>query len=342
MHKKNLLFALLINVLMVLGLLYFAKPNAPIDMNYVTSGQISVICLAALAWIALLFFSNKLTVANQAVISSAATLPIVPNLLAEAPLLNTNHVSSKLTDLLNTIETEFNLQIKATQAELAQVKSLMDDAIDDLVDSFISLEATTRIGQNVMMQLVASHNDNNADELNPFKDKQIQSKQLLQDTSEKITSLIKSALQNEADCLHLDAANNHIAQLQSSSKLLSEQTQLVAKNVASVISENDANIAMVADEILVTSTQIEQDVQMAVKSLQFQDMTTQLIVQCGERQKIMQQMLAAVHELSIENTTINTEQDWQTKLALATEELKQVSKIRMKQFNVNAGSVELF
>ena len=43
------------------------------------------------------------------------------------------------------MQTEHIGQIITTEAELNQVKSHMDNAINDLVDSYLSLEATTRI-----------------------------------------------------------------------------------------------------------------------------------------------------------------------------------------------------
>ena len=80
------------------------------------------------------------------------------------------------------MQTEHNGQIVATEVELNQVKSLMDNAIDNLVDSFVSLKATTRIGQNLISHMISNEN-NNRDELNPFRDRQMKSQSLLKDTS---------------------------------------------------------------------------------------------------------------------------------------------------------------
>jgi phosphoglycerate-specific signal transduction histidine kinase len=98
---------------------------------------------------------------------------------------------------------------------------------------------------------------------------------------------------------------------------------------------------MVASEMAVSTKQIETDVQTALKSLQFQDMATQLIVQCDERMKVMQKMISAVHPI-IGSASQNSTSDLQAKLNMARDMLKQASNVRMKQFNVDAGHVELF
>ena len=84
------------------------------------------------------------------------------------------------------MRTEHNGQVVATEVELNQVKSLMDNAIDNLVDSFVSLKATTRIGQNLISHMISNEN-NNRDELNPFRDRQMKSQSLLKDTSAALT-----------------------------------------------------------------------------------------------------------------------------------------------------------
>ena len=84
------------------------------------------------------------------------------------------------------MQTEHNGQIVATEVELNQVKSLMDNAIDNLVDSFVSLKVTTRIGQNLISHMISNEN-NNRDELNPFRDRQMKSQSLLKDTLAALT-----------------------------------------------------------------------------------------------------------------------------------------------------------
>ena len=105
--------------------------------------------------------------------------------------------------------------------------------------------------------------------------------------------------------------------------------------------ENASNIASVADEMALTTTQIEQDVQTAVRSLQFQDMTTQLITQCGERQKIMQDILNTLSAANLHSNNASIA-DLQAKLISAQADLRQASKVRMKEFNMDCGSIELF
>jgi hypothetical protein len=254
-------------------------------------------------------------------------------------------ITSLLSQLINTINTELSAEISATQAELLQVKSLMDHAIDDLVDSFISLEATTRIGQNLVLQLASNKTMNTLDELNPFREKQIKSAQLLLDTTVKLNKLLQDAKHNEATVnqLKMEESGNKtqlITELQANSKVLSAQSKEVAQLMKAVTAENESTINMVAEEITITSTQIEKDVQMAVKSLQFQDMTTQLIVQCSERQSQMQQLLNKLQAIGANGKA--TDAEMQLIMLQILNDITHADKMRMKQFNVDAGSVELF
>ncbi len=340
MLKKNLFIALIIAIATLFGVFYFSASSMALS-----KGQIIATGLGALAWLAL-FFTSTTTKANSSTPDSHQTSSA--NHLAQTSANDAEGLSSNYASLLNTMQSELGEQIKATKAELAQVKSLMDGAIDDLVDSFISLEATTRIGQNLVKQMAASETDSK-DDLNPFKDRQVKSAQLLHDTSTILKKLMKDAKQNQAACASLTkeniadkAASKLISALQLSSGVLHKETQEIASKVATVIEENATTMSMVADEMAVTTTQIAQDVKLAVKSLQFQDMTTQLIVQCIERLNMMQEMLNAIDLFSKKSLPSDSAYVLQTKLTMAREELKQTSHVRMKQFNVDAGSVELF
>lgn len=258
--------------------------------------------------------------------------------------LDAKQLISDFVEMFGALQDALCHQIAATEVELKQVKSLMDGAIDDLVDSFISLEATTRIGQNLVKQMASDVTDSK-DELNPFKDKQLKSAQLLEETSQALNQLAKDVKENHVTCAMLagkdSTANTKTAlgTLEASSSQISLEVKAVVSKINAVMAENKATIQMVADEIALTSSQIEKDVQTAVKSLQFQDMTTQLIVQCGERMKVMQEMLNSVRNIS-DNSTSSS--DLQTKLADIKNIIKQAGKVRMKEFNVDAGSVELF
>lgn len=316
MLKKSLFISLIVTLATLCGLFYFSAPDSTLS-----NGQLVTLCLGALAWLVVLFLPNH------------------------SPQANANNLSSNFSDLLSNIQTELTSHITATEAELAQVKSLMDNAIDDLVDSFISLETTTRIGQNLVKQMASSKTDTK-DDLNPFKDKQAKSQRLLQETSEILKKLMHDAKQNQLACTSLAESNKNIdaasskilSRLLLSSDDLRKETKLVASKVADVIQENIDNLSLVADELTATTKQIEKDVQTAVKSLQFQDMTSQLIAQCGERQKIMQQILHTVNSIGSKDSG----QISVSALKAANAELKKISNVRMKQFNVDAGHVELF
>jgi methyl-accepting chemotaxis protein len=362
MSNKNLLLAFVISLLTLFGVLFFSASGTALS-----TAQIVTICLGAIAWLGLFLFTRQAASSLNAKDSA-------------------NTFTQEFSGLISSMQTELGAQISATDTELKQVKSLMDGAIDDLVDSFISLESSTRIEQKLVMLLVSSQNVNDKDELNPFREMQLKSKQLLLETSQHLNKMIKDAKQNETACksianmeksveksienlelslskfgktadvalvdsVHESAKAMHSAisnatvvanKLHSNSKLLSIESKEVADKVATMIEESGNNMTMVADEIAATSQQIEKDVQVAVKSLQFQDMTTQLITQCGERQKIMQDVLDTINSINHDNTGKTSLSDLQTKLANAHAELKQASKVRMKQFNVDGGSVELF
>lgn len=331
MPNNKLLIALLLTIFMIGGILYFQSS----DVAFAT-GQIITLCIGALTWIALLIYPSEHS--SQS---------------AQSNSTDSSHLSASMTNLFNTMQSELNGQIVATETELNQVKSLMDTAIDDLVDSFVSLEATTRIGQNLIHHMISNEN-NNRDELNPFRDRQTKSQTLLNDTSELLKKLIKDTKQNKAAAASLNdlkkvtdsASSITLAELQTNGDLLHKETKEVSYKVADMIDENKAIISMVADEMAATNAQVAKDVQVAIQSLQFQDMTTQLITQCTERLGVMQKMLNTIESLgqsaSNNSTSKQPMQEWQTKLVAANNELKQASNVRMKQFNVDAGSVELF
>ncbi len=251
--------------------------------------------------------------------------------------------------LLETIHAELTTQIIATETELNQVKSLMDGAIDDLVDSFISLESTTRTGQNLIKQMAVSESDV-ADELNPFRNQQQKSKDLLREASRTLNELIVDAKQNHITSDSLlnvgkisdDTVKKILARLQHSSQSLFEKANEVASKVSAVMTENQSTLTLVTDEMASTTEQIARDVQTAVKSLQFQDMTTQLIAQSIDRLKIIRQMLNSFQVISNQSTSSLPMADLQATLINISNEIKRTGQARMKAFNVDAGHVELF
>ena len=255
--------------------------------------------------------------------------------------------NSDINSLLTTLITALSTQLVAAEAELTQVKKLMDGAIEQIVDSFISLEASTRIAQNIVTQIIAKES-NALDELNPFRDKHQQTAQLLKQSAAALSSLMHDAMQHEANCKKLlgfatGTANlTLVDELQHASQQLVAETKIVAANVTEIITENKHNIAMVAEEVAKTTAQIDKDVQTAVKSLQFQDMASQLIVQSVARQKMMLRLLNTIEKSLPNDNHNNKDQHWPTQMAEIEEALQQMNKVRMKAFNVDAGSVELF
>lgn len=360
---------------MVIGMFYFSD-----NTFVITKGQMVTFALSALAWLGLFLGAKGAKIQAFNSLKSQTT----------GNQTDAHQVNQAVISLLNSIKTELGAQITATNAELMQVKSLMDDAIDDLVDSFISLESSTRIEQKLVMLLASNVTENDNDELNPFKDKQLKSRQLLSEISTKLSTLIKDAKHNESACKALTGiehdAENSIAALETlldkinksdmrlenksllvdeirkqahslhslvgkagktvdklhaDSKVYTKESKSIANKISEIMDENANNISMVADEIALTTAQIEKDVQTAVRSLQFQDMTTQLITQCSERQKIMQDILNTTSTINVDKHDSSL-QDLQLQLSNAQSALKQLSKLRMKQFDVDSGSVELF
>ena len=325
-------------------------------------GQIATIATSTLAWLFLLIFSQHTAEKKQ----------------------DANAMVHTVSALVNTIQSELDTQISATEAELAQVKSLINTAIDGLVDSFISLEASMRTEQALLMLLTSNESSDDNNEMNPFKEKQLKSKQLLNDIANQLDTLIKNTNQNELACkalkkiekeaestvknlelildklgsavdaIFIDELRNSARKLHSSinqagstadelyadSQVYALESKDIASKINFIMDENASNISLVAEEIAATTSQIERDVQAAVKSLQFQDMTTQLITQCSERQKLMQSILSSFN-IGENNSNISF-QELEIKLSAAHAKLKQVSSVRMKQFNVDGGSVELF
>ena len=365
MLNKNLLCALVISLLTLLGIYSFSNMSAVLNI-----GLIATLAVSTLAWLFLLMFSQytseKKLAKNQ----------------------DTNTVAHTVNSLFNAFQSELNTQISATEAELAQVKSLIDNAIDGLVDSFISLEASTRTEQALLILLTSNElsddsNSNNS-AMSPFKQKQLKSKQLLSDIASQLNTLIKNTNQNglaskalkkiekeaestvknlelildklgnTVDAIFIDELRNNAHKLHSSinqagstadelyadSQLYALESKDIASKINLIMDENASNVAIVAEEIAAATMQIEKDVQAAIKSLQFQDMTTQLITQCSERQKLMQNILTSI-DIGKNNNNISI-QELEVKFSAAHAKLKQVSSVRMKQFNIDGGSVELF
>ena len=365
MLNKNLLCALVISLLTLLGIYSFSNMSAVLNI-----GLIATLAVSTLAWLFLLMFSQytseKKLAKNQ----------------------DTNTVAQTVNSLFNAFQSELNTQISATEAELAQVKSLIDNAIDGLVDSFISLEASTRTEQSLLILLTSNElsddsNSNNS-AMSPFKQKQLKSKQLLSDIASQLNTLIKNTNQNglaskalkkiekeaestvknlelildklgnTVDAIFIDELRNNAHKLHSSinqagstadelyadSQLYALESKDIASKINLIMDENASNVAIVAEEIAAATMQIEKDVQAAIKSLQFQDMTTQLITQCSERQKLMQNILTSI-DIGKNNNNISI-QELEVKFSAAHAKLKQVSSVRMKQFNIDGGSVELF
>ena len=365
MLNKNLLCALVISLLTLLGIYSFSNMSAVLNI-----GLIATLAVSTLAWLFLLMFSQytseKKLAKNQ----------------------DTNTVAQTVNSLFNAFQSELNTQISATEAELAQVKSLIDNAIDGLVDSFISLEASTRTEQSLLILLTSNElsddsNSNNS-AMSPFKQKQLKSKQLLSDIASQLNTLIKNTNQNglaskalkkiekeaestvknlelildklgnTVDAIFIDELRNNAHKLHSSinqagstadelyadSQLYALESKDIASKINLIMDENASNVAIVAEEIAAATMQIEKDVQAAIKSLQFQDMTTQLITQCSERQKLMQNILTSI-DIGENNNNISI-QELEVKFSAAHAKLKQVSSVRMKQFNIDGGSVELF
>src|SRR3990167_5405585 len=121
-----------------------------------------------------------------------------------------------------------------------------------------------------------------------------------------------------------------------------QSKQNVDSMMSRIKNRNAATIEVIT-ELSVTADAAEHNVQVAVTSLQFQDMASQLINHSSQRMNLVQSLLAGIVEI---DSTRQQEPDrvkrWQNKVAEAMELVKRARHNPVRQINVDAGDVELF
>ena len=118
------------------------------------------------------------------------------------------------------------------------------------------------------------------------------------------------------------------------------------QNVDSMISKiEDVNNTIVAtvDELSRTAVKVEQNVQTAVTSMQFQDMAHQLVGHATKRLDVMDSILAGI--TSIDGDSLHQHDPlvrWQNKISEARALIEKIRHNPVKQVNVDSGDIELF
>jgi methyl-accepting chemotaxis protein len=117
-------------------------------------------------------------------------------------------------------------------------------------------------------------------------------------------------------------------------------------NVENMISEVQAingTMVRVVEELSTSTLKVEQDVQTAVTSLQFQDLASQLISHSSNRQNAMQRILSGIIEIDRHHLDQKNKLGcWQRKLEEARSLIERTRHNPVKQINVDAGDIELF
>ncbi len=160
--------------------------------------------------------------------------------------------------LLRVLREEFDGQVGNTQSELAQLRTLLDDAIHKLIDSFTGLEGIARRQHGLMLQLTsqtmgASPGGNAGDA------GQISFEKFLDDTSVTLTMFVDNTVENSKFGMQLVGQMEEIGEKMAKiNQILNEvegiasQTNLLALNAAieaARAGEAGRGFAVVADEV---------------------------------------------------------------------------------------------
>lgn len=180
-----------------------------------------------------------------------------------------NELSSLAGDfdaLMNLMDEEFTAQITSTQQELEQLRSLLHDAIIKLVDSFTSLESTTRHQHGLVLMLTDQHSNNPTpsptDEEtsdNSQEDDHISFERFLSDTTTTLNVFVDNTIDNSKLGMSLVSSMDEISvEMDRIKGILNEvegiasQTNLLALNAAieaARAGEAGRGFAVVADEV---------------------------------------------------------------------------------------------
>ena len=159
--------------------------------------------------------------------------------------------------------------------------------------------------------------------------------------SSEFSSQIRSQMAHVSQAV--GDAEHVIHEISSKDMSFALQSKQNVDSMMSRIKNRNASTMEVISELSVTADAAEHNVQVAVTSLQFQDMASQLISHSSQRMNLVLSLLAGIVEI---DSTRQQEPDrvkrWQNKVIEAMELVKRARHNPVKQINVDAGDVELF
>ena len=325
----------------------------------------------------------------------------------------------------------FNSQYRTMQGELAQVRTILTDAIDKLIVSFTSLNEESRRQQEIALQMTSRHTNHDQEaqgEENGF----VSFEGFVKETSDTLTLFVESTIETSKTAMSLvemmdemSASVDNILSVLGEVEAISKQTNLLALNAAieaarageagrgfavvadevrnlsdrsnhfsnqirgqmdsvhgsvwraeqaiNALASKDMNFALrnktrvqemmdsiqvintemadAVNELTGISTQVEHNVNTAVTSLQFQDLTTQLIGHIDKRISAMEAVMDSIAAIPLDDAGANADTTIECRLRLkrfkeaiaeAAELIEKVKHNPVAQAEMSAGDIELF
>ena len=171
-------------------------------------------------------------------------------------------LTQKTQGLFNDMAGEFNAQFSEAKSELAQVKSLMDDAIGKLIASFTEMDNKIRQQQQLSLGLIDHHDAQEESE------DAVNFEAFIQQTSDTLGVFVESTVDNSKIAMSLVgmmddivADVGHILNVLGEIEAISKQTNLLALNAsieAARAGEAGRGFAVVADEVRALSNRSSQ------------------------------------------------------------------------------------